>query len=212
MLAGVPLVAPAATAGPPTCEGEKATIVGTTGPDTMEGTPKRDVIVGLAGDDVIHGRGGNDLVCGSNGSDRFFGGPGDDQLFGGLDRMGDDPAGSFLLGDVLDGGEGDDLLVGVYDKRKVEAHRLPDTFSFTAATTGVVVDLASAPGVATGQGTDSLRFGPHVGVLGSAHADTITGSAGDDDLAGGLGDDTLRGGQGDDPSTARRSGPSPVTT
>ena len=59
VLAGVPLVAPAANAGPPTCEGEKATIVGTTGPDTLEGTSKRDVMVGLAGDDVLYGRGGD---------------------------------------------------------------------------------------------------------------------------------------------------------
>lgn len=198
VLAGVPLVAPAATAGPPTCEGVKATIVGTSGPDTLEGTPRRDVIVGLGGDDVIYGRGGDDLMCGSNGSDRLFGGPGDDQLFGGLDGMGDDAAGTFLLGDVLEGGKGDDLLVGVYDKRKVDTHRLPDTVSYTDAPNGVVVDLSSKPGVATGRGSDTIRFGPHVGVRGSAHADTITGSAGDDHLAGGLGHDTLRGGEGDD--------------
>lgn len=198
VLAGVPLAAPAAQAGPPTCQGKSATIVGTTGPDTLEGTNKRDVIVGLAGDDVIYGRGGDDLICGNNGSDRIFGGPGNDQLFGGLDRKGDDPAGTFLLGDVLDGGDGDDLLVGVYDKRKVEAHRMPDTVSYTDAPSGVIVDLSATPGVATGQGTDTIRFGQHAGVRGSAYADTITGSVGDDHLEGGLGDDTIRGGDGSD--------------
>ncbi len=198
VLAGVPLAAPAVHAAPPTCEGKSATIVGTSGADTLEGTSKRDVIVGLAGDDVINGRGGDDLICGNNGSDRIFGGPGDDQLFGGLDRMGDDPAGTFLVGDVLDGGDGDDLLVGVYDKRKVEAHRLPDTVSYTGAAAGVVVDLSTAPGVATGQGTDTIRFGQHVAVRGSAYADTITGSSGDDHLEGRLGDDTIRGGDGHD--------------
>ncbi len=198
VIVGAALTAPAAQAAPPTCEGEPATIVGTTGPDTLDGTKLRDVIVGLAGDDVIDGRGGDDLICGNNGSDRIFGGAGNDQLFGGLDRMGDDPAGTFLLGDVLDGGDGDDLLAGVYDKRKVESHRLPDTVSYTDAPAGVVVDLSVGPGVATGQGTDSIRLAAHMGVRGSAYADTITGSVGDDHLEGRLGDDTIRGGEGRD--------------
>lgn len=194
---------PAATgattpAGPPTCAGKTATIVGTTGPDVLEGTPKRDVIVGLAGDDLLYGRGGDDLICGGNGSDRLFGGPGADQLFGGFDRRGDDPAGTYLVGDVLDGGEGDDLLVGVRDQRKAESVRLPDTVSYADSPVGVVVDLSASPGVATGQGTDEIRLAPGAGVRGSAFADTITGSDGNDDLAGRLGDDTIRGGSGDD--------------
>ena len=197
-LVGVPLLGPAAAAGIPTCEGKTATVIGTNGPDTLSGTAKRDVIVGLGGDDVIQGKGGDDLLCGGNGSDRLFGDAGNDQLYGGFDRLGDDPAGTYLLGDVLDGGEGDDLLVGVYDQRRVDGHRLPDTFSFVESPTGVVVDLSAWPGVATGQGTDSLRFGQHVGVRGSSYADTITGSDGSDDLAGRAGDDTVRGGPGKD--------------
>ena len=197
-LAGVPLLGPAAAAGTPTCAGKPATIVGTNGPDTLTGTAKRDVIVGLGGDDVIRGKGGDDLICGGNGSDRIFGDAGNDALYGGFDRLVDDPSGTYLVGDVLDGGEGDDLLVGVYDQRKVDDYRVPDTFSWAGSPTGVVVDLSRNPGVATGQGTDSLRFGKHVGVRGSAYADTITGSEGRDHLSGLGGDDTVRGGQGED--------------
>ena len=203
VLAGVPLTAAAAAgvvAAPPapSCEGEAATLVGTAAPDVLVGTARRDVIVGLGGDDEISGRGGNDLICGNNGSDRLFGGPGDDQLFGGLDARGEDQAGTYLLGDVLSGGAGDDRLVGGHDGRRVEAHRLPDTVSYADALAGVVVDLSGKPGVATGQGTDTIRFGVHAGVRGSAYADTITGSEGDDHLAGGPGDDTVRGAAGDD--------------
>lgn len=187
-----------AVAATPTCQGKTATIVGTLDSDVLEGTRRRDVIAGLAGDDEIIGKGGNDLICGSNGSDRLFGGPGDDQLFGGLDRLGDDSSGRFLLGDVLVGGGGDDLLAGVYDDRRVVSHRLPDTVSYVEAPAGVVVDLSRRPGVATGEGTDSIRFGRDAGVRGSAHADTITGSDGRDQIDARLGDDTVRGGEGTD--------------
>jgi len=105
------------------CQGVTATVVGTEGADTLEGTKGDDVIASLGGDDVVYGRGGDDLVCGGYGSDRLFGGPGADQLYGGFDRYGDDPAGTYLVGDVLNGGEGDDRLAGVRDTRKVESHR-----------------------------------------------------------------------------------------
>ena len=62
----------------------------------------------------------------------------------------------------------------------------------------VVASLAGTSGVARGQGADTLRFGQHVGVRGSAYADTITGSVGSDHLEGRAGDDTIRGGPGDD--------------
>jgi Ca2+-binding RTX toxin-like protein len=180
------------------CQGVKATLVGTEGEDTLEGTKGNDVIVSLGGDDVVYGRGGDDLVCGGYGSDRLFGGPGADQLYGGFDRYGDDPAGTFLVGDVLNGGEGDDRLAGVRDTRDVESHRRPDVVSYADAPVGVVVDLSVEPGVATGEGTDSIAVYDHIGVIGSAYADTVTGSDGDNWIQGGDGDDQLLGGEGED--------------
>lgn len=203
--ASLPL-APASAAGPPACRGVPATVVGTSGPDTLEGTAKADVIVGLGGDDVVRGRGGDDLLCGGGGSDRLFGDAGADRLFGGADRLREDSAGSYLVGDVLDGGPGDDELAGGPDDRRAEAHRLPDTFSYAESPGGVVVDLSERPGVATGQGTDLLRFGPHVGVRGSLRADTITGSDGADQVHGLAGDDVIGGGPGDDTLYAEELG------
>lgn len=188
----------AAQAAGPECQGRKATLVGTQGDDVIEGTKGDDVIVALGGDDVVYGRAGTDLVCGGFGADKLFGGPGNDELYGGPDRFGDDPSGTYLVGDSLFGGEGDDRLAGVRDKRKAEHVRRPDLVSYADSPVGVVVDLSTTPGIATGQGTDSIAVYDHIGVVGSPFADTITGSAGDNWIQGGDGDDTLRGGEGED--------------
>lgn len=89
-----------AQAARPTCAGHPATIVGTSGNDTLRGTAGPDVIVGLAGYDRIDGAGGNDLICGGDDDDTIHGGPGNDRIDGG--------AGS----DVAYGDQGDDILRG----------------------------------------------------------------------------------------------------
>ncbi|WP_300681099.1 calcium-binding protein [Nocardioides sp.] len=95
--------------------GERCTIVGTSGNDTLIGTRKRDVICGLGGNDVIKGRGGNDLIDGGAGDDRIEGGPGADRLIGGsgadvvLGQAGDDTVSGDDGVDVVDGGPGFNL-------------------------------------------------------------------------------------------------------
>jgi hypothetical protein len=92
-----------------TCNGARATLVGTANADRLRGTGQRDVIAGLGGDDAIRGLRGNDVVCGGAGRDRMLGGRGGDLLRGdaGRDR---------LLGgrgaDLLRGGAGRDRLRG----------------------------------------------------------------------------------------------------
>lgn len=63
-----------------TCQGRRATIVGTGGSDRLDGTQGRDVIAALGGDDVVRGLGGNDLICGHRGHDKLFGGAGRDRV------------------------------------------------------------------------------------------------------------------------------------
>lgn len=64
------------------CQGVRATLVGTNGPDVLNGTSVRDVIVALGGNDIVRGRGGNDLICGGSGKDKLYGQAGRDKLYG----------------------------------------------------------------------------------------------------------------------------------
>ncbi len=198
LLAGVPAVGATVT-----CGGRTATIVGTAGGDVLTGTKGPDVIAALGGDDRIDGRGGADLICAGDGADVVSGGGGADKIYGGRDRWGHDAAGSYLVGDVLDGGPGDDWLDPTFDSRSVTYRQRPDTFTYADAGSAVAVDLrgtTASPrlGVATGAGTDTLVLARRMRVLGSAHADQLTGSAGSDEIVGGAGSDVISAGDGDD--------------
>src|SRR5687767_5138215 len=106
-----------------TCNGEKATIVGTEENDELQGTAGRDVIVALGGDDFVAGGDGNDVICGGAGSDTLRGEVGDDVVLG---QDGDEnssftvviydtegePMVLSLDSGSLDGGPGDDLVDG----------------------------------------------------------------------------------------------------
>ncbi len=103
---------------PVACGGETATVVGTTGSDTLTGTGKRDVIAGLGGDDTITGLDGQDLICGAAGNDTIKAGADADRVKGGggNDRVrgadGDDVLAGNGDDDNLGGGPGDDALKG----------------------------------------------------------------------------------------------------
>lgn len=179
-----------------TCRGKTATIVGTPAADVLTGTKGPDVIAALGGDDVVEGLGGDDRICGGGGADRLAGGVGADRLHGESDRLSADESGTFLVGDTLLGGPGDDLLDPGHDRRRVDARRSPDTLSWADAGAGVQVDLTT--GLATGAGQDTIVLTPALGVEGSPWSDRITGSAGPDWIAGAEGDDEILAGDGDD--------------
>src|SRR5436190_505436 len=67
----------------PTCDGQTATIVGSSSGDTLHGTSGDDVIVAKGGNDIVKGRGGDDVICGKGGSDTLKGNHGADTLLGG---------------------------------------------------------------------------------------------------------------------------------
>ncbi len=194
----LPASAPVGAA-PPSCGGRTATVVGTTGDDTLRGTRRADVVVALAGDDSVDGGGGDDLVCGGSGVDRIDGGAGDDRLLGQGDRLDRGPAGTTLTGDVLDGGPGDDVLDGGRDTRRADTRLRPDRYSWASATAGVVVDATGRSGRATGSGTDRLQLqAGGIGLVGSPYDDRITGSPGADRIDGGAGGDEIVAGGGSD--------------
>lgn len=188
------------------CSGQLATIVGTTGDDTLRGTAKADVIVGLGGDDRILGLGGDDIICGGGGHDEIDGGDGDDVLHGDSGSRGARPAGADLLvggtghdslhgdrpftgvsgsgegepydvGDFLDGGPGDDLLAASLTTEHDGGSLRPTTIGFATSARAVTVDLAA--GTARGQGHDTIRR-----PIARTAALAVVGSRFDDTLRG----------------------------
>ncbi len=65
------------------CDGMRATIVGTDGDDVIGGTDGRDVIAGRGGSDIIDAGTGGDIVCGGDGADVLSGDAGMDVVLGG---------------------------------------------------------------------------------------------------------------------------------
>lgn len=177
MVLGLLLVclgSPAAASTPTyTCDGRRATIVGTPevkygndrhdGRDVLVGTSGDDVIVGLSGKDHIDGGGGNDTICGGQDDDVIHGGPGDDVIFGHSQDFDRVDGG----GDIMHGDAGRDVLYGS-----------PDAGN----------ELYGGPG------NDRLR------AFASA---TLDGGAGDDHLLGSDEIDTMRPGAGSDVVRAR---------
>jgi Ca2+-binding RTX toxin-like protein len=183
---GLPLVvrAPTAHASIPQCFGEQATIVGTSGPDSLSGTSGPDVIVGLGGTDTIRGGDGADRICGNGGRGFLLGGPGNDRLAGGS------------IQDGLEGEAGNDVLIG-----KGGADYLFETVGRDIMRGGAGRDninhIRGGPATLVGgRGNDALYvdFSNQPNVLAAGWGDDYLGGAGGDDiLRGGAGDDNLEG-------------------
>ncbi len=190
--AGGVLVAPMSASGAePHCFGLPATIVGTTGDDSLTGTDGDDVIVGGEGLDSIHGGPGDDRICG---------GPTVVPLDG-------DPAIQFLDGgtgdDLVEGGSGSDGLVGdagvdllLGNGGRDTLHGGPDGIP-----SGEIDTLRG------GSGNDHITSESGDRVFGDRGSDTFEastgaavydGGAGADRFASGPGNDIFRGGAGRD--------------
>lgn len=201
-----------AHAAAPTCNGEKATIVGNTRSNDLRGTPQRDVIWGGEGNDKISGLGGNDLICGGEGSDRIAGGPDNDTIYGETDNYRTDRFGRFKrIGDTIIPGSGDDYVDPGYDARPTSdgANMVPDTISYVDAPAPAVTDLRAVPATVAADGTDTIVIaaGSAIGFVGTPFNDVIRGTykhdrlfgmAGDDKITSVAGYDTLLGGAGSD--------------
>lgn len=150
-----------------------------------------DSLSGGQGDDFLYGGPGNDFIYGGLGNDRIFGGPDNDNILGceGSDTLfgedGDDTITDYafhaLDSNILDGGNGNDLMYGSGD------------LSLEEISGGAGDDVIRACGVATVYGNDGNDV-----IYGTPHMDMIYGQAGNDKVYAGDGDDRVKGGDGAD--------------
>lgn len=192
------------------CDGRAATIVADRAGGDLVGTPGDDVIVGSDAQDRIDGLGGDDVLCGRDGDDRLVGGEGDDRLFGGADGVASLDVDFWgVTGDVLLPGPGDDLVDAGYDERQQLSNAVvvPDTVSWADSPVGIVADFTTSPGTVTGPGTDTVRVGGLLRLLGTPYDDVVRGTALADHVDPGAGHDRVDGGAGDDtcPHTEERT-------
>lgn len=164
----------------PSCDGHKATIVGTEGSDVLVGTPGPDVIWGGVGNDVIYGLGGNDIICGGSGNDVIHGGAGNDRIFGGSGN------------DVIYGEAGDDILNGGSGSNIIYGGRGDDVITGGSGNENILYGGAGDDRIIGGSGNGDVLYGG----LGIDHL--IGGSGNGDILDGGYGWDFLNGGSGHD--------------
>jgi Ca2+-binding RTX toxin-like protein len=133
-----------------------------------------DTIRGGLGNDTIHGGPGNDFLVGNAGQDYVLGQVGDDWIIGGNFAAFGTPA-SESDADILNGGDGQDILLGDSWSRE---------FPFVENSIG---------------GNDLLNGGADNDfIAGQAGRDTMYGESGEDQLVGGEGNDVIRGGTGND--------------
>ena len=95
-------------------EGDRvATSASIGGPLRIDGTPGADILKGTVADEDIYGNAGDDDIYGNGGQDHLYGGAGDDWIASGNTLSPTDgPTIADSKGDLLDGGAGDDYLVG----------------------------------------------------------------------------------------------------
>jgi Ca2+-binding RTX toxin-like protein len=177
-------------------------IYGSSGTDYLYGGTENDTLYGYAGDDVLSGESGDDSLYGGGGSDILAGGEGNDYLEGGLGidiLFGSEGDDYFIQDgvDVIDGGEGRDLVVFTSDTLcGVNVNLETETFTWSDGSTETLEGIEDVFGTAcddslTGNNSDNY-------LNGSSGNDTLYGQGGDDSLLGGTGTDTIYGGSGND--------------
>lgn len=193
------------------------------GNDTLDGGDSRDVLLGDNG--RITREGPNKKLAGGAsgvhvvrqvamadegdgpwaGSDRLHGGAGDDDLYGQFDntrtgRPQQSHLGQPVRGDVLDGGDGDDALIGdqgIDVPKPAKALGAPNRTVFVAEA-GIRERIRPSRGlVRVVTLTQSSRGGDDL-VLGGLGADSIHSGAGNDVVNAGAGEDFVFGGNGHD--------------
>lgn len=189
-------------------------LLGSAFDDTLTGDNTANVIDGSDGNDLIEGAGGNDTLSGGGGIDTLSYknagsavtvnlatttgqntvGAGTDTLSGFENLVGS------TFNDTLTGDGNDNLIEGGAGNDSIDGAGGTDTLTYTSASAGVTVNLATAAAQNTvGAGTDTLS--DFENLTGSAFGDTLTGNASDNIIDGGYGDDVIEGAAGNDTLT-----------
>jgi VCBS repeat-containing protein len=189
------------------------TVIGTSQSEILIGSENSDTLLGMGGSDFLFGNGGHDTLGTFGDNSTLYGGSGFDTLqtngkhntlVGGDDG---DTLQSLTGADntMMDGGAGDDLLLGGVGTTTMDGGAGSDFLaadggtniaSYASAPAGVKVDLFA--GMAEdGHGSIDFLFGIQ-NVTGSSFDDTLTGDGLANVLTGGAGNDMLTGGGGND--------------
>jgi Ca2+-binding RTX toxin-like protein len=197
--------------------------------DTLHGSASADSIRALAGNDVIEAAGGNDLAEGGAGNDIVAGQDGADTLWGDTALTDTSPLATALAagdtdtsqtakGDWVDGGGGDDILIGADAQDLLSGGSGNDLLIASAGDDLMLGDATIASGstdwqvarfvennatlyrweLSQGTTTASDSVGGADVMYGGKGRDWAFGGAGDDLLDGGADDDVLFGEAGND--------------
>jgi Ca2+-binding RTX toxin-like protein len=208
-------------------------IAGGTGADRLAGDGAANMLSGGEGDDTLSGRGGDDTLDGGVDGDTadyrylstgitatldsgstatvtaaagdtdmlvniedILGGSGDDWLFGDMvGNLVDGGAGD----DILSGMDGDDTLAGRGGVDSLDGGADTDTADYAYLATGFTASLdSSGTATVTLAAGDTDELAGIENILGGAGSDFLDGDGSANVLDGGGGDDTLRGHSGDD--------------
>ncbi|HEX2040892.1 MAG TPA: calcium-binding protein [Acidimicrobiales bacterium] len=205
-------------------------VTGSTGDDTITGDDGANVLGGGAGNDILVGLAGNDSLNGGAGRDAASyatatagilvnlttaSGSGTtvgvDSLVALENVIGtnfDDALTGDGAANALYGQSGADTLAGLGGNDTLDGGLGVDTADYSAAVSGVRVDLQSPLSQDTGgAGRDTLAMGSIENLVGSAFDDVVVGSGADNTItlgsgndrgAAGSGSDNVSGGSGDD--------------
>jgi Ca2+-binding RTX toxin-like protein len=117
-------------------------MVGWAGDDRFQGGDEPDCILAGAGSDTIYSGAGNDFLFGFEGADRISGEAGDDVISGVPD----------IVGNVLDGGDGNDVIFAMRGPTSGPPSGAIDTITGGNGNDSIAYDLAGT--IDGGSGTD----------------------------------------------------------
>ncbi|CAG0906288.1 unnamed protein product, partial [Cyprideis torosa] len=160
--------------------------------DTITMGAGDNILDGGNGNDTLYGGDGDDTIDGGNGSDDIYGGAGADILNGGSNDDYFYISGTESLGDVMDGGTGNDNIWMTADSYMNLSN------SFTSVEYFWMIGGAGVYAEVNGGFDLTGVYAYNSELHGSTGNETITGSDNNDNIYGGEGADILNGGAGND--------------